>query len=85
MKTFSLTLDDELDALLEAVSAEKGRSKIEVLTEVVRRYAETEKLKRSLQNPKLAELYSELAAEDLKLAEEGMADYSQILEKADEM
>lgn len=83
MKTLSLRLDDELDAALEAVCAEQGRDKAEVVTEVVRKYVETERLKRTLQDPSLAELYQQLAGEDVALAEEGMADYHQMLEEAD--
>ncbi len=40
-------------------------------------------LRRSLQDPALIALYEELAAEDVALAEAGMADYQQGLELAD--
>jgi hypothetical protein len=83
MKTIWLDLDDEVDAALEAVCAERGRDKADVVREVVRKYVEVERLKRSLQDPLLAELYEQLAAEDVALAEEGMASYRQMLEEAD--
>lgn len=83
MKTVLLNLDDELDAALETVCAERGRDKTDVVREVVRKYVEVERLKRSLQDPSLAELYQQLAAEDVALAEEGMASYRQMLEEAD--
>ena len=83
MKTMSLTLDEELDAALEAVCAEQGRDRGDLVREVVRKYVEAEGLKRSLRDPALAELYQQLAAEDVALAEEGMAGYQQMLEEAD--
>lgn len=83
MKTLSLRLDDELDAALEAVCKEQGRDKADVVTDIVRKYVETEHLKRALQDHALAELYQQLAAEDVALAEEGMAEYQRILEEAD--
>jgi predicted transcriptional regulator len=83
MKTLALRLDDELDAALEAVCAEQGRDKIDVITDIVRKFVEAERLRRSLQDPTLAELYQQLAAEDIALAEEGMAEYQQRLEETD--
>lgn len=83
MKTMALRLDDELDAALEAVCREQGRNKDEVVGEVVRRYVETERLKRTLQDPALAALYQQLAAEDLALAEEGMTEFQHMLDQAD--
>jgi predicted DNA-binding protein len=83
MKTLALRLDDELDAALEAVCAEQGRDKIDVVTDIVRKFVEAERLRRSLQDPALAELYQQLATEDIALAEEGMAEYQQRLEETD--
>jgi predicted transcriptional regulator len=83
MKTLALRLDDELDAALEAVCAEQGRDKIDVITDIVCKFVEAERLRRSLQDPTLAELYQQLAAEDIALAEEGMAEYQQRLEETD--
>ena len=81
MRTIWLRLDDDLDAALEAVCAEQGRDKAEVVTDVVRKYVDRERLQRTLQDPTIAELYQQLAAEDVALAEEGMAEYQQMLEK----
>jgi hypothetical protein len=83
MKTLALRLDDELDEALEAVCAEQGRDKIDVVTDIVRKFVEAERLKRSLQDPALAQLYQQLAAEDIALAEEGIAEYQQRLEETD--
>jgi len=85
MKTISLRLDDELDAALEAVCKEQGRDKADVVTDIVRKYVEIEKLKRTLQDPALAELYQQLAVEDVALAEEGMAEYQRMLEATDQV
>jgi hypothetical protein len=84
MKTISLSLDDDVNAALAALCAEQGRDEPEVVAEVVRRYVETERLKKSLQDPELARLYEDLVAEDKTLAEEGMAEYHQILQEADQ-
>jgi len=83
MKTISLRIDDEVDAALAALCAEQRRSETEVVADVLRRYVETERLKRMLQGPALAQLYEELAAEDKVLAEEGMSDYQQMLGESD--
>jgi predicted transcriptional regulator len=71
MKTLPLKLDDDLDAALGAISAQQGQTKDELVTRLLRKYVETEELKRALQDP-------ELAAEDLALAEQGMAEYQRI-------
>jgi len=81
MKT--LAIPDELDEALEDVSARMGRDKAQVAGDVLRRYIRAEKLRYSLEDPSLAALYQELAAEDVALAEEGMADYAEALAAAD--
>ena len=83
MKVITLSLDENVDAALEALCAAQGRDKIELVREVLSRYVEEERLKRSLQDPALARLYAELAAEDVALAEEGMAEYRRVTEAAD--
>lgn len=83
MKTFPLRLDDELDAALEVVCKGLGRDKADVVTDIVRKYVETERLKHALRDPALAALYEQLAAEDVALAEEGMAEYQGMLETTD--
>lgn len=83
MKTISLRLEEDLNSALEEVCAEKGRDKNEILADVLRRYVEAERLRRALSNPDFARLYGELAQEDSQLAEEGLADYRQILGQAD--
>ena len=83
MKTISLRVDDQMDAALAAVCAQQGRSKTEVVAELLRKYLESERLKRTLQDPALAELYQQLAPEDVALAEEGISEYQHMLEQAD--
>jgi CHASE3 domain sensor protein len=83
MKTLSLMVDDQLDAALEAVSSGKGRAKSDVITQVLHQYVQTERLRQSLQDPSLAALYEDLAAEDVQFSEEGMADYQRMLTEAD--
>ena len=85
MKTISLSVDDEMDAALAAICAEGGRSKTELVTDVLRKYLESERLKRMLQDPAVAELYQQLAVEDLALAEEGISEYRDMLEQADKV
>ncbi len=85
MKTIPLTLDDELDAMLDSICAEQGRNKAEVATEVVRKYVEAGQLRRALQDSTLVALYQELAEEDINLAEEGMAEYQRTLEESDQL
>ena len=83
MKMISLRVDDEMDAALTAVCAEQGRSKTDVVADVLRKYLESERLKRMLQDPALAERYQQLAVEDVALAEEGISEYQLMLEQAD--
>jgi hypothetical protein len=83
MTTITLSLDSELSMALDALCAERGHDKGTLITDIVRKYVETERLKRALQDPALLTLYQELAAEDLALAEEGMAEYQQIVNEAD--
>ncbi|MBI3795994.1 MAG: hypothetical protein HY268_03370 [Deltaproteobacteria bacterium] len=85
METLSLFLDDELNLALEAVCVKQGRDKTEVVTELVRKYVDTERLKQALQDPALAQLYQQLEAEDTALAEEGMAEYLQMLKAIDQL
>lgn len=85
MGSVPVVLDHELDAALEAVSAEQGRSKADLVSDVLRRYVETERLARSLRDPDLVGLYQQLAAEDRALAEEGLAEYQQGLTAADQL
>lgn len=84
MKTLPVVLDDDVDAGLEDVSLRQGRAKIDMAAEILRKYVQTERLRQSLQDPALTALYRELAAEDVELAEAGMADYQHGLEQADQ-
>ncbi len=83
MKTLPVVLEDDVDAALEDVSARQGRAKMDMAAEILRKYVQTERLRQSLQDPALIALYQELAAEDVELAEAGIADYHQGLEEAD--
>ena len=64
MKAISLKLDDDVNAELEALCAAEGRDKDDVVGEVVRKYVETVRLRRALEDPALSGLYQELADED---------------------
>lgn len=83
MKSLSVLVDDQLDAALESVSADKGRAKADLVIQVLRRYVQTERLRQSLEAPELAALYQELEAEDVQLAEDGMEEYRRLLAEAD--
>ena len=61
MKAISLKLDDDVDAELEALCVAEGRDKGDVVTEVVRKYVETARLRRALQDPTLTRLYGAIA------------------------
>ncbi|HMH53203.1 MAG TPA: ribbon-helix-helix protein, CopG family [Candidatus Acidoferrum sp.] len=84
MKAISLKLDDDVDAELEALCAAEGRDKSDVVTEAVRKYVETARLRRALEDPALTRLYEELAGEDSALAEEDIAEYGRLLKSADD-
>ena len=84
MKTISLKLDDDVNAELEALCAAEGRDKDDVVGEVVRKYVETVRLRRALEDPALSELYKRLADEDRALAEEDIAEYGRLLKSADD-
>jgi predicted transcriptional regulator len=79
-----LKLDDDVNAELEALCAAEGRDKDDVVGEVVRKYVETVRLRRALEDPALSELYQELADEDSALAEENIAEYGRLLKSADD-
>lgn len=83
MKTLPLVLDDDLDTALNVVSNDKGCAKADLAIEVLRSYVQKEKLRQTLQDPALMTLYQELAAEDVQLSEQGMAEYQQTLREAD--
>jgi metal-responsive CopG/Arc/MetJ family transcriptional regulator len=83
MTTISLNLDDELNSALEEISTGQGCDKSSLVIHLLRQYVEREQLKRALQEPALARLYEQLQAEDLRLAEQGMAEYHQLLDEAD--
>jgi plasmid stability protein len=84
MATLVLNLDDGLNAALEALCAREGRDKAALLTDILRRHLDSEELRQCLSDPELKRLYDEqLAAEDVALAEEGMAEYEDLLREAD--
>jgi hypothetical protein len=84
MKSLPVPLDDDLDAALGVISAEQGRGKADLVIDIVRRYIETERLRRTLADPALIALYEQLATGDKALAEEGLAEYQQMLAAADQ-
>jgi hypothetical protein len=84
MKAISLRLDDDVDAELDALCVAEGRDKTEVVTDAVRKYVETARLRRALEDPALIRLYAELAGEDSAFAEEGIAEYGRSLKSTDD-
>jgi len=83
-KTVTIVLDDELDAALEEICLEQGRTKGDLIVELLRKFVEDERLRLDLNSSELAELYQALVNEDVTLAEEGMADYQRMLKETDE-
>jgi hypothetical protein len=84
VKVLPVSLDDELASVLAAVSAARGLDETTLASDVLRKFLKAEQLKRTLDDPALAALYEQLAAEDLALAEEGVAEYHQALEAIDQ-
>ena len=54
------------------------------MSEVLRKYIETVRLRRALEDPALSQLYREVADEDGALAEENIAEYGRLLKSADD-
>ena len=79
----TLTIDEALDAELERVSIRKGLAKADVVADALRQYVQAEQRRQSLLDPDLIALYSQLADEDVALAETGMDDYARQLAEAD--
>ncbi len=79
----TLTIDEALDAQLEQVSLRAGRAKSDVVADVLHRYVQAEQRRRQPIDPALVTLYSQLAEEDVALAEAGMDDYARQLNEAD--
>jgi metal-responsive CopG/Arc/MetJ family transcriptional regulator len=79
----TLTIDEALDAELERVSTRKGRTKDEVVADVLRQYVQSEQRRQLQIDPALISLYNQLADEDIALAETGMNDYARHLAEAD--
>lgn len=78
-----MQLEDDLDAALTRLCVEQGREKAQVVADVLRQHIQSESLRTTLGDPELALLYDELAAEDVTLAEEGLAEYRRALDQAD--
>lgn len=83
MMTLSLDIDDRLDAEFDRVSSDAGRSKKDIVMDIVRRFIEVDRRKRMLSEPRLLALAAELAEEDIALAEMGIEEYAAHLESVD--
>ena len=79
----TLTIDEALDAELERVSTRKGLAKADVVADALRRYVQAEERRQTPLDAALISLYSQLADEDVDLAEAGMDDYARQLAEAD--
>ena len=75
MPTLSLTLDEDLNAALEAIAVREGRNKEAVAVEALRRYVDLVRRVRSTHTPDRARLYLQ--------AEAGLADFAVDLEELD--
>lgn len=84
-KTLVLTLDEDLDAALEKICTERGQTKNELISDLLRQFVASEQFRLRLLNPQIVEQYQTLAEEDIALAEEGMAEYQQLLKETDEL
>src|SRR4051794_29671542 len=69
MDAISFHLDDQSLETLDWLCARCGLDRTSLVTDIVRRHLERERLIRALQDPSLAALYHQLKAEDLALAE----------------
>ena len=78
-----LAIDEALDAQLELVSARKGRAKSDIVVEALHQYVQKEQRRQQPLDPALFALYSQIADEDVALAEAGMDDYNRRLQEAD--
>lgn len=83
MNVITLNLDDELNAFLEELCAFRRLEKQQVIADLLRKYLAAERLSGSLKDPALVSEYKELVFEDAALAEEGVAEYREMLRKAD--
>ena len=84
MPTLSLTLDQQVIEALNTVAKTRGRDSTELAADAVRRFVEQAQLRQFMQDPANAELLRELDEENIVMAEEGMAEYAEILRQADE-
>ena len=57
------------------MSVRQGRDKVTLVTELLQRYVEAERLREALLAPQLIELHFQLADEGAYMAEEGMDEY----------
>ena len=79
----TLTIDEALDSELELVSVRKGIAKADVVADILRQYVQAEQRRCAPIDPALIALYSQLADEDVALAEAGMNEYVRQLAEAD--
>lgn len=83
MRTLPLVLDDDLATSLQTISAGQGRAETDLVLDMLRRYVRAEQLRQALQDPALIALYQGMGDEDVRMAEEGLADYARQLDDAD--
>ena len=84
MTTIALELDEPLASQFSRACREEGHGEGEVATALLRRYLNVAQLRQGLTEHRLAALYESLAAEDVALAEAGMADFQNGLRGNDE-
>ena len=84
MRTLAVELEDGIATALDKLAKGRGCAPAEIAADAVRRIVEQEQLRDFMQNPSNQQLIRELDEENVAMAEEGMAEYAEILRKADE-
>ncbi len=84
MKVLPIQIEDDLDRDLAILPSQRGWEKSALVSDILRRFVDSEPLKRALDDPAPKALYAELEDEDVLLAEEGMGGYARLLREADQ-
>ena len=84
MKTIALELEDSVASQFAQVCRSEGHGEGEVAAGLFRRYLDVVRLRHNLAEKRMAKLYETLAAEDVALAESGLADYQRGLAQTDQ-
>ncbi len=83
MRALAVQLDDGIATALEKLAGDRGCAPADIAANALRRIVEQEQLRQFMQDPCNEQLIRELDEENVALAEEGMAEYAEMLRKAD--